>query len=300
MATRHITTYTQIESGSGVPVSGAKLWFYAAGTTTPIDVFQDAGLSVPQTNPVIADSAGRFPTVYVGDEAYKIVLTDAADVTIQTDDNLGGAAGQTFTNPQINDATGAHQYLVTVSTLTLDREILLPELLTNDVFVFASHAQTLLNKTLTQPTITLKQGASPAPTAEGDIQWDTDDNTIKVGDGSGTKTFLPASNTVQALAGGGGTQTVDMAGIAQVTASLTVSTSANTLAITNPPASGSEGVVTLYITNGGSQTFNWPSGTVWPGGIAPVLTTSGVDIITLSTIDAGTTWYGGVVGLGMA
>jgi hypothetical protein len=49
--------------------------------------------------------------------------------------------------------------------------------------------QTLTGKTLTTPTITLKQGAAPAPTAEGDVQWDTDDDTIKVGDGSGTKTF---------------------------------------------------------------------------------------------------------------
>lgn len=49
--------------------------------------------------------------------------------------------------------------------------------------------QTLTNKTLTQPTLVLKQGAAPAPTAEGDIQWDTDDNQIKVGDGASTKTF---------------------------------------------------------------------------------------------------------------
>lgn len=111
--------------------------------------------------------------------------------------------------------------------------------------------------------------------------------------------FIVSPDDVEALGSAGGTRTVDMAGRGSHVASLAVSTSANTLAITNPPASGSEGVVTLYITNGGSQTFNWPSGTVWPGGIVPVLTTSGVDIITLSTIDAGTTWYGGVVGLGM-
>lgn len=49
--------------------------------------------------------------------------------------------------------------------------------------------QTLTNKTLTTPTLTLKQGAAPTPTAEGDIQWDTDDDKIKVGDGAGTKTF---------------------------------------------------------------------------------------------------------------
>lgn len=49
--------------------------------------------------------------------------------------------------------------------------------------------QTLTNKTLTTPTITLKQGTAPTPTAEGDIQWDTDDNTIVVGDGASQKTF---------------------------------------------------------------------------------------------------------------
>lgn len=49
--------------------------------------------------------------------------------------------------------------------------------------------QTLTNKTLTTPTLTLKQSATPAPIAEGDIQWDTDDHKIAVGDGSATKTF---------------------------------------------------------------------------------------------------------------
>lgn len=57
-----------------------------------------------------------------------------------------------------------------------------------------SSAQTFTNKTLTsptisQPTLTLKQSTNPTPTSEGVIEWDSDDNKIKVGDGSGTKTF---------------------------------------------------------------------------------------------------------------
>lgn len=55
--------------------------------------------------------------------------------------------------------------------------------------VGTSDTQTLTNKTVTTPTLTLKQGASVTPTAEGDIQWDTDDNQIKVGDGASTVTF---------------------------------------------------------------------------------------------------------------
>lgn len=50
-------------------------------------------------------------------------------------------------------------------------------------------SQTLTNKTLTQPALTLTQSTTPTPTAEGVIEWDTDNNQIKVGDGAATKTF---------------------------------------------------------------------------------------------------------------
>ncbi|MCA0276247.1 MAG: hypothetical protein LCH86_09595 [Proteobacteria bacterium] len=60
--------------------------------------------------------------------------------------------------------------------------------------------QTLTNKTInggtiSQPTLILLQGTNPTPTAEGDLQWDTDDNVIVVGDGVTQKVFpaLPAS-----------------------------------------------------------------------------------------------------------
>jgi len=49
----------------------------------------------------------------------------------------------------------------------------------------------------------------------------------------------------------------------------------------------------LILTNGASN-----SGTVWPGavdwkdGTEPTLTSSGVDILTFITVDAGTIWYG--------
>ncbi len=66
-------------------------------------------------------------------------------------------------------------------------------------------AQTLTSKTLTQPTLTLKQGSAPTPTAEGDAQWDTDDDRIVVGDGAGQKSFSD-DTVVQARANHTGTQ----------------------------------------------------------------------------------------------
>lgn len=55
--------------------------------------------------------------------------------------------------------------------------------------VGTTDSQTLTNKTLTTPTLTLKQSTTPTPTAEGDLQWDSDDNRMVVGDGATTKTF---------------------------------------------------------------------------------------------------------------
>lgn len=82
--------------------------------------------------------------------------------------------------------------------------------------VGADTTQTLTNKTFTTPTFTtpaitggtiagaaisttsvvLEQGAAPSDTTEGRIQWDTDDNTIVVGDGATTKTFVDSSKTL--------------------------------------------------------------------------------------------------------
>lgn len=67
-------------------------------------------------------------------------------------------------------------------------------------YVTLTDPQTLTNKTLISPTITsatltLKQGTAPTPTAEGDMQWDTDDNRIVVGDGAAQAVFAKGPAT---------------------------------------------------------------------------------------------------------
>ncbi|WP_189340524.1 MULTISPECIES: hypothetical protein [unclassified Mesorhizobium] len=47
------------------------------------------------------------------------------------------------------------------------------------------------SSSIATPTLTLKQSAAPTPTAEGDIQWDTDDNVLVVGDGAAQQIFVP-------------------------------------------------------------------------------------------------------------
>jgi hypothetical protein len=109
------------------------------------------------------------------------------------------------------------------------------------------------------------------------------------------KDYAESVNAIGAT--GGGTQDIDLTLGNVVTA--TVDTSANTFTFSNPPATGKCGSFTLILTNGGSQTVNWPGAVDWAGGTAPTLTTAGIDVITFTTIDAGTIWYGFAAGLDM-
>lgn len=96
MATLYSDPRPQVLDDNGNPVSGAKLLAYEAGTTTPRDVYSDAALSSVISQPVVADSAGRLPDIYLSANDYKFVLTDASDVTIWTqDDYTPPASGST-------------------------------------------------------------------------------------------------------------------------------------------------------------------------------------------------------------
>lgn len=64
-----------------------------------------------------------------------------------------------------------------------------------------------------------------------------------------------------------------------------------TWTVTNVPASGAYSFI-LELTNGGTGTQTWMTGTKWPGGTAPTLAASGVDVLGFITDDGGTTWRG--------
>ena len=58
---------------SGVSIAGATLDFFETNTTTRKDTFQEAALSTPNTNPVVADGSGRFPEIYLQSGLYSIL-----------------------------------------------------------------------------------------------------------------------------------------------------------------------------------------------------------------------------------
>ena len=89
--------------------------------------------------------------------------------------------------------------------------------------------------------------------------------------------------------------------------SFTVGSGTFNVGITNSLASQSNSM-TIILTNGGAGTISFVSGAhggggnavKWAAATAPTLTTSGVDILTFTTFDGGTNYYGFAAGLAMA
>lgn len=98
---RVLSPTDRITDASGVPVPGAKLFFFQAGTNTPQTVYADKGLSVALGVTVYCDSGGYPVTtnggstktpIWIGALNYKVEITDAGNVDVFPPlDNLDGA-----------------------------------------------------------------------------------------------------------------------------------------------------------------------------------------------------------------
>jgi hypothetical protein len=88
----------RIEDDNGVPVSGARVYVYDAGTSDLKNVYTNIGLTVAAANPIVADAGGYITARYIGTGSYKLVIKDPVGsldpgdwVTLKTEDNLPGA-----------------------------------------------------------------------------------------------------------------------------------------------------------------------------------------------------------------
>lgn len=81
----------QFFDNNGDPLSGGKLYTYAAGTTTPEATYTTSAGNVAHANPIILDSAGRVPGGEIWldfTKSYKFILKNTNDVLIETYDNV--------------------------------------------------------------------------------------------------------------------------------------------------------------------------------------------------------------------
>lgn len=86
----------QFFDDSGAPLTGGKVYSYAAGTSSPLATYTSFSGNVNHPNPIILDAAGRVPS---GGEiwlqlgiGYKFIVKTAQDVLIATYDNIPSSA----------------------------------------------------------------------------------------------------------------------------------------------------------------------------------------------------------------
>jgi len=90
MATRLLPPGYQVLDANGKPVAGALLYTYEAGTSTPKNTYSDGGGTIPNANPIIADSAGRFANIFAQVGDYRLVMQTSAGASIFTADPVAG------------------------------------------------------------------------------------------------------------------------------------------------------------------------------------------------------------------
>lgn len=59
--------------------AGYQLFFYQSGTSTKLNTYSDEDLTIPNSNPVVLDSAGRTGPIFLQNLPYKVVLAPATD-----------------------------------------------------------------------------------------------------------------------------------------------------------------------------------------------------------------------------
>ncbi len=192
---------------TGAPVSGAKIKFYDAGTTTPKTVYSNSGLSSSLGSTVYTDSMGApvassgsntAVMVYTGTAAYKVVITTSDDDTILSLDNIKGA---------LDTST----FLTTGSTSTLTQPVISK---TSNYTIVAGDRSKLIEADPTggQFTLTLTAAATLGDNWSVKVRHAGTSNqvivaasqTIKYGDNSFTSIVLKRGESFEILCDGTG------------------------------------------------------------------------------------------------
>jgi len=80
----------QFFDNNGVPLAGGLIYTYQAGSSTLLTTYTTVNGTIPNSNPIILDSAGRSPNeiwMQTG-YSYKFILQTSTGITLQTLDNL--------------------------------------------------------------------------------------------------------------------------------------------------------------------------------------------------------------------
>lgn len=81
-----------IVDDSGVALASGTVTVYQAGTTTLQTVYQDRAATLPHSNPLTLDAAGR--AYAFTDKRIKLVIETSAGASLRTVDNVGEGDGE--------------------------------------------------------------------------------------------------------------------------------------------------------------------------------------------------------------
>ena len=94
-------------TNSGALLVGGKIYWYLAGTSTPVTVYQNAAGSAAQTQPIILDARGEptAPIYLPNGQKYKAVLQDSTGSQLQVIDNIIGVGDTGFAAATVGSLT---------------------------------------------------------------------------------------------------------------------------------------------------------------------------------------------------
>ena len=254
--------------GKGIQnFDGARLYFFATGTANDKTTFSDFALTIPNTQPVIADADGIFGDIFLDTDA-DVRLNKGNDpapgtlvwgpITIYPpDDSIAALAASVVT---VLD-TGGNYTAVNVETVLAE--------IAND-WSKKSRAETILGtKTYSGANINLADNLLIRPELKD------------------------LSQTHNNISSSSGTLTVDLEDGNSFETLLTENIS--TMTVQGVPATNKRAHFTLTITQdgaGGAYTVATPSGTIIPGAASYTMSTGNdaIDDLTFRTTDNGTSW----------
>jgi hypothetical protein len=99
----------QFFDDNGVPLAGGLIYTYSAGSTSPLTTYTSSSGTIPLTNPIVLNAAGRVPTGEIWLTAgvnYKFVVYTSTNVLVASYDNINGTYIATDLADTNNPANG--------------------------------------------------------------------------------------------------------------------------------------------------------------------------------------------------
>lgn len=316
-------------NSNGQPLAGGNLYYYLADTNpnAAAPTYADAAGTVLNTNPLVLDPSGRLtgPVYFGSANNYKELLTDSNGATISPwpFDNLPAAQGAP------SAITGFERLYLPFTQLTsASSPVTLAQAAAGNGYECDATSGSIVINLPSAATAnlagtgyffkrvdsTVAHSVTVVPAGTDTIDGVNAAISVGVGyagvylvsDGAQWLTYSFFNQSARMVVSrqavtAGASLSIDMR--LGWFVSLSLGATVTSFAVTNCPAAGSLGKLTLEVANTGAYNITaWPGTVIWPSGTAPTVTSGSgkKDTYLLTTLDGGTTWRGYIVAQAMA